>query len=141
MILAFFKYCYFWIDILGFLTYTFEPDSVCLVMECPPGVQLCQSYVNVLYQNQKPCITFSPHNLKFIDLIWNINTGRHRTLVAHSRGHRCTCIHSKYVWALNILYRSSCVYKTKHCANKLPFDRADYVKLSITEVMKSTDRQ
>ena len=25
MILAFFKYCYFWIDILGFLIQTFEP--------------------------------------------------------------------------------------------------------------------
>ena len=25
MILAFFKYCYFWIDILGFLTQTFKP--------------------------------------------------------------------------------------------------------------------
>ena len=38
MILEFLKYCYFWIDILGFLTQTFEPvPPVCLVMECPLG--------------------------------------------------------------------------------------------------------
>ena len=38
MILEFLKYCYFWIDILGFLTLTFDPaPPVCLVMECPPG--------------------------------------------------------------------------------------------------------
>ena len=38
MTLAFFKYCYFWIDILEFLIQTFEPaPPICLVMECPPG--------------------------------------------------------------------------------------------------------
>ena len=41
--LTFFKYCYFWIDIWGFLTQTFEPapSPVWLVMECPLGFADC----------------------------------------------------------------------------------------------------
>ena len=36
MILAFFKYCYFWIDILGFLTQTFEPAPRMFSYGVPP---------------------------------------------------------------------------------------------------------
>ena len=35
MILTFFKYCYFWIDILGFLTQTFEPAHRMFSYGCP----------------------------------------------------------------------------------------------------------
>ena len=36
MILAFFKYCYFWIDILGVLTQTFEPAPRMFCYGVPP---------------------------------------------------------------------------------------------------------
>ena len=37
MILEFLKYCYFWIDILGFLTQTFEPAPRMFSYGVPPG--------------------------------------------------------------------------------------------------------
>ena len=37
MILAFLKYCYVRIDILGVFDWASPPPPVCLVMECPPG--------------------------------------------------------------------------------------------------------
>ena len=37
MILAFIKYCYFWIDILEFLTRTFEPAPSMFSYGAPPG--------------------------------------------------------------------------------------------------------
>ena len=66
MILAFFKYCYFWIDILGFLIQTFEPAPLHMFsygVPPPPPPSFHQSLkLPVLHKIWMPESNFSSSN-------------------------------------------------------------------------------